>query len=67
MAQLVKHLTLDFGPGHDLSIHEFESHIEFCTDSTKPAWDCVSPSLYALLPLAFLLSFEINKNKLKKK
>ena len=25
MAQSVKHLTLDFGSGHDLRIHEFET------------------------------------------
>ena len=24
VAQLVKHLTLDFGSGHDLAVHEFK-------------------------------------------
>ena len=45
MAQLVKHWTLDFGSGHDLTIGEFEPHVELCTDSVEPIWD--SPSLSA--------------------
>ena len=37
VAQLVKRLTLDFTPGHDLIIHEIEPHIELCTNSVEPA------------------------------
>ena len=32
MAQSVKCLTLDFGSGHDVTVHEFEPCIGFCTD-----------------------------------
>ena len=42
VAQLVKWLTLDFGSGHDLRIHEFNPHIKLCADSTKPAWYSLS-------------------------
>ena len=27
MAQSVKHLTLDFGSGHDLTVREFKPHV----------------------------------------
>ena len=43
----VKHLTLDFGSGHDLTVHEIEPHIGLCTDSADPAWDSLSPSFSA--------------------
>lgn len=43
-AQSVKQPTLDYGSGHDLTIHEFEPHTGFCTDSAEPpAWDSVCP------------------------
>ena len=46
MAQSVKHLTLDFGSGHDLTVHEFEPCIGLCADSADPVWDSLSaPSL----------------------
>ena len=32
MAQLVEHLTLDFGSGHDLVVHEFKPHVGLCAD-----------------------------------
>ena len=41
MAQSVKHLTLGFGSGHDLMVHEFEP----CTISAGLAWDSLFPSL----------------------
>ena len=41
MAQSVKHPTLDFGSGHDLTVHEFEPHIG-AVDSAGPAWDSLS-------------------------
>ena len=47
MAQLAKHLTLDFGSGHDLMIREFEPHMGLCADSAEPTWHslslCISP------------------------
>ena len=42
VAQSVKHLTLDFSPGHDLRVCEFKPHL-----SAEPAWDSLSPSLFA--------------------
>ena len=45
MAQSVKLSTLDFGSGHDLTVHEIEPHIGLRADSTEPAWDSLSPSL----------------------
>ena len=34
MAQSARHLTLDFGSGHDLKVQEIEPCIGLCTDST---------------------------------
>ena len=39
MAQLVKHQTLDFGSGHDLTVCGIKLCIGFCADSVEPAWD----------------------------
>ena len=47
VAPLVKHLTLDFGSAHDLTVREFEPHIRLLADSLEPALDSVSPSLSA--------------------
>ena len=47
MAQLVKCLSLDFSSGHDLTVHKIEPCIRLHADSTEPAWDSLSPSLYA--------------------
>ena len=55
MAQLVKHLTLDFSSGHDLMVHEFEPCIGLCDGSAEPAWDSLSPSLSAPPLLALYL------------
>ena len=61
MAQLVKHLTLDFSSGHDLSVYKLEPHIEFFADSEEPAWDSVSASLSAPPPPVLCFSQNINK------
>ena len=45
MAESVKHLTLDFSSGHDLTVRESEPCIRFHTVSVEPAWDSLSPSL----------------------
>ena len=37
VAQLVKHLSLDFGSGHDLVVGELEPHIALSTNSLEPA------------------------------
>ena len=56
VAQSVKYPTLDFGSGHDLTVHETEPCIRLCTDSAEPAWDSLSPFLSALLLLMLCLS-----------
>ena len=47
MAQWVKHPTVDFGSGHDLTVREFKPHIGLCADRAESAWDSLSPSLSA--------------------
>ena len=44
MIQLVKRPTLDFSPGHDLTVHEFEPCIRLHAVSMDPAFDPPSPS-----------------------
>ena len=64
MAYSVRHLTLDFGSAHDLTLGEFEPCIRLFADSAKLAWDSLSLSL----PLPHSYSVSISKiNKLKKK
>ena len=68
MAQLVKHLTLDFGSGHALMVCEVQPRLGRCSDSAEPAWDSLSPSLKPLPCLCSLsLSVKINKLKTKQK
>ena len=56
MAQLVKHLSLDFGSGHDLMVCEFKPHVEACVGTAGPAWDSLSPCLSASLSHSLSLS-----------
>ena len=53
---------LVFSSGHDLPVCEFEPRFGLCADSLEPAWDSLSPSLFAppLGPLSLSLS-NINK------
>ena len=44
MTPLVKHPTLGFSPGHDLTVREIEPHVG-SADSMEPAWDSLSLSL----------------------
>ena len=41
----VKHPTLDFGSGHDLTVHEYESHVGLHAAGVEPARDSLFPSL----------------------
>lgn len=44
----VRRPNIDFGSGHDLTVHEFKPHMGLCADSVEPAWDSISlPSLSA--------------------
>ena len=56
MAQLVKHLALDFGSGHDLTVCEIEPCVRLCIDSVEPALDSLSPFPSAPPLLTFSLS-----------
>ena len=40
----------NFSSGHDLIVHGFKPHIEFCTGSVEPAWDSPSVSLSLSAP-----------------
>ena len=59
MAQLVERPTLDFGPGHDLTVREFEPGVGLCADSSEPAWDPLSFPLPA--PPRLMLSLSLAK------
>ena len=61
MAQSVKHPTLDFGSGHDLMVHEFKPRVGFSAESTEPAWDSLSLSLAAPLPLMCVLALCLSR------
>ena len=60
MDQSVKRLALDFGSGHDLMVHGFETRVGLCADIREPAWVPLSPSLSA--PPLLSLSLK-NKQK----
>ena len=45
VAQSVKHLTLDFGSGHDLTVRGIEPRVGLCADSAEPTWDPLPPPL----------------------
>ena len=47
MAQALKHPTLGFTSGHDLTVREIEPRVRLCADSVEPTWDSLSPSLSA--------------------
>ena len=59
VAQSVERLHLDFGSGHDLLVCVFEPLVGLCADSVEPAWDSLSPSLYA--PPSRVLSPSLSK------
>ena len=61
VAKWVKHLTLGFGSGRDLTVREFEPRVGLCADSAEPAWDSLSSSLCPSPARAVALSQKINK------
>ena len=67
MAQLVKHLTLDFGSGHDLMVCEIKPCVGLHDGSMEPLGiDSMSPSLSALPHLKINIFFQVlskNQNK----
>ena len=69
VAQLVKHLTLDFGSGHDLMVHGIKPSTGLQADRAGPAQDTLSPSLSLSLFPSPACAFSLSQNKhfLKKK
>ena len=68
MAQSVKHSTLDFGSGHDLTFGGMEPYVRLCTDSMEPAWDSILSLSFPLsLPYSLSLALKINKTLKKKR
>ena len=57
MAQSDKHPPLDFGSGHDLTVHGFEPRVGLCANREEPSWD----SLSAPPPFPLSLFLKINK------
>ena len=45
VAQSVKHLTLGFSSGNDLTVCGFEPHEGLCANGAEPAWDFLSAPL----------------------
>ena len=66
MAQSVKHLTLNFSSGHDLTVCEIEACHGFCADS-KELLGILSVSLSASPLCVLSLSLKINKKRKKRK
>ena len=67
VTQSVKRLTLDFGSGHGLTVHEIKPRMGLCTNSMEPAWDSLSPplspSLFAPPLLMLSLSLSLSDRK----
>ena len=62
-AQWVKHLTLDFGSGHDLTVHEFKPCVRLCVDSAELAWDSLSLFLSLPLPRSCSLTLSLSLSR----
>ena len=65
VAQSLKHLTLGFSSGHDLTVYEFKPRIGLCTESAEHAWDTLSLSLLLSLSLCSSPAFSrlLSQNK----
>ena len=58
----LKHLTLDFSSGHDLTVCEFKPHVrQLCIGSVEPAWDSLSLSLCPSPTHFLFLSLSLSK------
>ena len=68
MVQVVKHLILDLGSGHDITVSEFEPASGSTLNSLERAWNSVSLSLSfcpSLLMLMLMLMLKTKQNKTK--
>ena len=59
MDQSVKHRTLDFGSGHDLTVHEFKPYVRLCANQQGAGLG--SSLSLPLLTHAFPLNKQTNK------
>ena len=59
MAQLVEHLTLDFGSGHYLRVVRSSPELGSVL-SVEPAWDSLSLSLSLPLPTTYMFSLSLS-------
>ena len=57
----------DFGPGHDLTVHECEPHMGLTAVSRDPVSDPLSPSLSVPPPLTRSLSVSQKQVDIEKK
>ena len=68
VAQSVKHPTLDFSSGHDLTVQELQPHIGLCADSAQSLLGVLSLHLSVPLPrlhvCALSVSLKINKKRI---
>ena len=62
MAQLVKHLTLDFGSGHDLRVVSVSPMLD-CTLSVEAVYDLLSSSASAPSPCSCMCVCSLSQNK----
>ena len=61
--QSVKHPTLGFSSGHDLTVHELDLPVGLHADSVEPAWDSLSLPLFPFLSAPPLLTFSRSQNQ----
>ena len=64
VAQSVKHPTLGFGSGLNLMAGGIKPRTGLCADSTDPASDSLSPSLF--VPPIFMHTLSLSKQTFKK-
>ena len=63
VAQLLKHLTLDFISGHDLTVVRWNP-VSGSVLGMEPAWDALCPSPACILVLSLTLTLKKKKKKL---
>ena len=61
VAQSAKRPTLNFGSGHDLTVHRFKPRIGLWAESMEPAWDSLPLCAHPMFVRACVLSLSQNK------
>ena len=65
VAQMVKHGTLDFSSGHDLTVRGFEPCVGLCADGSEPG-ACFGICVSLSLPLPHSCSVSLSLSKINK-